>query len=127
MGSALGEMFDHGCGESRSEQRRLGSATGPTTTVMDCPVAPTDHADAINTTLEVILCSHALGLGRSWWTVASQVATLCNFYASTWVHIPHNHSFIFSPHTPSHHPSAGTSSVLTSLALIARFIPNSSR
>ncbi|RSH90063.1 hypothetical protein EHS25_001396 [Saitozyma podzolica] len=53
MGSALGEMFDHGC-------------------------------DAINTTLEVILCSHALGLGRSWWTVASQVATLCNFYASTW-------------------------------------------
>ncbi|KAK8846556.1 hypothetical protein IAR55_005642 [Kwoniella newhampshirensis] len=44
-----------------------------------------DHGcDAINTTLEVVLCSHALGLNRSWWTVASQAATLCNFYASTW-------------------------------------------
>ncbi|RXK39609.1 ethanolaminephosphotransferase [Tremella mesenterica] len=44
-----------------------------------------DHGcDAINTTLEVVLCSHALGLGRSWWTVASQTASLCNFYASTW-------------------------------------------
>ena len=44
-----------------------------------------DHGcDAINTTLEVILCAHALGLGRSWWTVASQAASLCNFYASTW-------------------------------------------
>ncbi|WVN88919.1 uncharacterized protein L203_104134 [Cryptococcus depauperatus CBS 7841] len=44
-----------------------------------------DHGcDAINTTLEVILASHALGLNRSWWTVASQVASLCNFYVSTW-------------------------------------------
>ncbi|WVW78960.1 hypothetical protein I302_100923 [Kwoniella bestiolae CBS 10118] len=44
-----------------------------------------DHGcDAINTTLEVILCAHALGLNRSWWTVASQAASLCNFYASTW-------------------------------------------
>ncbi|WRT65238.1 uncharacterized protein IL334_002181 [Kwoniella shivajii] len=44
-----------------------------------------DHGcDAINTTLEVVLCAHALGLNRSWWTVASQAATLCNFYASTW-------------------------------------------
>ncbi|KAK4686321.1 hypothetical protein P7C73_g3815, partial [Tremellales sp. Uapishka_1] len=43
-----------------------------------------DHGiDAINTTLEVILCSHALGLTRSWWTVASQCATLANFYLST--------------------------------------------
>ncbi|KAI9635659.1 CDP-alcohol phosphatidyltransferase-domain-containing protein [Dioszegia hungarica] len=53
MGSALGEMFDHGC-------------------------------DAINTTLETVLCCHALGLNRSWWTVTSQAATMCNFYASTW-------------------------------------------
>ncbi|KAL7420627.1 hypothetical protein Q5752_004578 [Cryptotrichosporon argae] len=52
MGSALGEMFDHGCGE--------------------CPG------------LEVILAGHALGLSRSWWTVASQIASLTNFYASTW-------------------------------------------
>jgi ethanolaminephosphotransferase len=52
MGSALGEMFDHGC-------------------------------DAINTSLEVVLACHALGLNRSWWTVASEVASLLNFYAST--------------------------------------------
>lgn len=53
MGSALGEMFDHGC-------------------------------DAINTTLEVILACHALGLTNSWWAVASQTASLLNFYSSTW-------------------------------------------
>lgn len=34
--------------------------------------------------LEVILACHALGLNQSWWTVASQVASLCNFYVSTW-------------------------------------------
>ncbi|KAI0066531.1 Choline/ethanolaminephosphotransferase [Artomyces pyxidatus] len=44
-----------------------------------------DHGcDAINTTLEVILASQALNLGRSWWTVASQIATLANFYLTTW-------------------------------------------
>ncbi|ODN74868.1 hypothetical protein L202_07172 [Cryptococcus amylolentus CBS 6039] len=44
-----------------------------------------DHGcDAINTTLEVVLAAHALGLNRSWWTVASQVFSLCNFYVSTW-------------------------------------------
>jgi len=44
-----------------------------------------DHGcDTINTTLEVILASRALGLGRSWWTVASQIATLANFYLTTW-------------------------------------------
>ncbi|TFK56424.1 Choline/ethanolaminephosphotransferase [Heliocybe sulcata] len=44
-----------------------------------------DHGcDAINTTLEVILASRALNLGRSWWTVASQIATLANFYLTTW-------------------------------------------
>ncbi|KAF9055620.1 Choline/ethanolaminephosphotransferase [Panaeolus papilionaceus] len=44
-----------------------------------------DHGcDALNTTLENILASHALGLGRSWWTVASQIATLANFYLTTW-------------------------------------------
>lgn len=34
--------------------------------------------------LEVILASQALNLGRSWWTVASQIATLANFYLTTW-------------------------------------------
>ncbi|KAF6753170.1 cholinephosphotransferase [Ephemerocybe angulata] len=44
-----------------------------------------DHGcDALNTTLECILASRALGLGRSWWTVASQIATLANFYLTTW-------------------------------------------
>ncbi|KAK7063617.1 choline ethanolaminephosphotransferase [Favolaschia claudopus] len=44
-----------------------------------------DHGcDAMNTTLEVIMASQALNLGRSWWTVASQVATLANFYLTTW-------------------------------------------
>ncbi|KAF5384938.1 hypothetical protein D9615_000984 [Tricholomella constricta] len=44
-----------------------------------------DHGcDAMNTTLEAILASHALNLGRSWWTVASQIATLANFYLTTW-------------------------------------------
>ncbi|KAG1726148.1 CDP-alcohol phosphatidyltransferase-domain-containing protein [Suillus lakei] len=44
-----------------------------------------DHGcDALNTTLEVVLASHALNLGRSWWTVASQIATLANFYLTTW-------------------------------------------
>lgn len=44
-----------------------------------------DHGcDAMNTTLECILTCRALGLGRSWWTVASQVSTLANFYLTTW-------------------------------------------
>ncbi|KAL0952165.1 hypothetical protein HGRIS_008779 [Hohenbuehelia grisea] len=44
-----------------------------------------DHGcDALNTTLEVILAARALNLGRSWWTVASQIATLANFYLTTW-------------------------------------------
>ncbi|KIP05510.1 hypothetical protein PHLGIDRAFT_128827 [Phlebiopsis gigantea 11061_1 CR5-6] len=44
-----------------------------------------DHGcDALNTTLEVVLCCRALGIGRSWWTVASQIATLANFYLTTW-------------------------------------------
>lgn len=34
--------------------------------------------------LEAILTCYALNLGRSWWTVASQVATLANFYLTTW-------------------------------------------
>ncbi|KAF8435748.1 choline ethanolaminephosphotransferase [Boletus edulis BED1] len=44
-----------------------------------------DHGcDALNTTLEVVLACRALNLGRSWWTVASQIATLANFYLTTW-------------------------------------------
>ncbi|KAF8122699.1 choline ethanolaminephosphotransferase [Boletus edulis] len=44
-----------------------------------------DHGcDALCTTLEVILACRALNLGRSWWTVTSQIATLANFYLATW-------------------------------------------
>ncbi|KAK2465438.1 hypothetical protein APHAL10511_002792 [Amanita phalloides] len=44
-----------------------------------------DHGcDALNTTLEVIMISYALNLGRSWWTVASLIATHANFYLTTW-------------------------------------------
>jgi len=44
-----------------------------------------DHGcDALNTTLEVILCLRALDLTRSWWTVASVTATAANFYLTTW-------------------------------------------
>ncbi|OJT04512.1 hypothetical protein TRAPUB_4782 [Trametes pubescens] len=44
-----------------------------------------DHGcDALNTTLEVVLACRALNLGRSWWTVTSQIATLANFYLTTW-------------------------------------------
>jgi hypothetical protein len=60
-----------------------------------------DHGcDAINTTvriglqalveaypswqLEVLLCAAALNIGQGWWTVASQVGTLANFYLTTW-------------------------------------------
>ena len=30
------------------------------------------------------MVGRALNLGRSWWTVASQIATLANFYLTTW-------------------------------------------
>ncbi|KAI0253196.1 Choline/ethanolaminephosphotransferase [Lactifluus subvellereus] len=44
-----------------------------------------DHGcDALNTTLGAILACHALNLGRSWYTFASQVGTLANFYLTTW-------------------------------------------
>lgn len=44
-----------------------------------------DHGcDAINTTLECVLCCAALNLGRSIWAPASLVATLANFYLTTW-------------------------------------------
>ena len=44
-----------------------------------------DHGcDALNTTFECLLCISALNLGRSYWTVASLVATLSTFYLTTW-------------------------------------------
>ncbi|KAI0803223.1 Choline/ethanolaminephosphotransferase [Irpex lacteus] len=44
-----------------------------------------DHGcDAINTTLEAMLTCYAMNLGRSWWTVSSQILALANFYLTTW-------------------------------------------
>lgn len=40
--------------------------------------------DYRNAQLEVLLASYALNLGRSWWTVAMQIATVANFYLTTW-------------------------------------------
>ncbi|KAI0319538.1 Choline/ethanolaminephosphotransferase [Amylostereum chailletii] len=73
MAGPLGEMFDHGTSSFLVKVVWL-----PMTRPVDA------GCDAINTTLEVVLASHALNLGRSWWTVASQIATLANFYLTTW-------------------------------------------
>ncbi|BGP30717.1 hypothetical protein JCM10296v2_002474 [Rhodotorula toruloides] len=44
-----------------------------------------DHGcDALNTTLGCLLCASSLNLGLSWWTVASLIATHCNFMLTTW-------------------------------------------
>jgi ethanolaminephosphotransferase len=44
----------------------------------------TEGCDAINTSLSVLTWSSAAYLGQSWWTVASLVMSLANFYLSTW-------------------------------------------
>lgn len=71
MAGPLGEMFDHG---KHNIEMGLGGDTNELST----------GCDAINTTLEVILCLRALDLTRSWWTVASVMATAANFYLTTW-------------------------------------------
>lgn len=44
-----------------------------------------DHGcDAINTTLECILSTAALNVGRSYWSIAALIACLVNFYLTTW-------------------------------------------
>ncbi|KAG6330161.1 hypothetical protein ID866_8929 [Astraeus odoratus] len=74
IGLFLYQSFDAVDGK---QARRTGMA-GPLGEMFD------HGCDAINTTLEVILAARALNLGRSWWTVASQIATLANFYLTTW-------------------------------------------
>jgi len=48
--------------------------------ILPCHSCDSDGASQ----LEVILAAQALNLGRSWWTVTSQIATLANFYLTTW-------------------------------------------
>ncbi|KAI8975620.1 CDP-alcohol phosphatidyltransferase-domain-containing protein [Mycotypha africana] len=44
-----------------------------------------DHGcDALNTTLGCLTWASSVHLGQSWWTVASLLASLGNFYLSTW-------------------------------------------
>ncbi|KAG5639650.1 hypothetical protein H0H81_008811 [Sphagnurus paluster] len=43
-----------------------------------------DAVDGKQARRTVLLASQALNLGRSWWTIASQIATLANFYLTTW-------------------------------------------
>ncbi|PSR72058.1 hypothetical protein PHLCEN_2v12088 [Hermanssonia centrifuga] len=57
-----------------------GGATGPPRWIYFTLVSHEPILDG----LEVVLCCQALNLGRSWWTVASQIATLANFYLTTW-------------------------------------------
>jgi len=74
LGLFLYQSFDAIDGK---QARRTGMA-GPLGEMFD------HGCDALNTTLEVIIAAQALNLGRSWWTVASQIATLANFYLTTW-------------------------------------------
>ncbi|WFC99756.1 ethanolaminephosphotransferase [Malassezia yamatoensis] len=55
-----------------------------------------DHGcDALNTTLENFLATTALGMGRSYWSILSLIASTANFYLSTWEEV-HTHSLYLS-------------------------------
>ncbi|KAH9017812.1 Choline/ethanolaminephosphotransferase [Lactarius pseudohatsudake] len=68
----------HRSGFDAAKQARRTGMQGPLGEMFD------HGCDALNTTLEVVLAAYALNLGRSWWTFGSQVATLANFYLTTW-------------------------------------------
>ncbi|KAL7006172.1 hypothetical protein EMMF5_004293 [Cystobasidiomycetes sp. EMM_F5] len=65
--SPLGEVFDHGCDAIN-------------TTHSSIPTLDPDWRYK----LEVLLTAAAINLGMGWWTVASQLFTLANFYLTTW-------------------------------------------
>lgn len=75
---AIGLWFYQSLDSIDGKQARRTGTSGPLGEMFD------HGCDAINTTLEVLLCAAAMNLGQSWWTVASQVATLANFYLTTW-------------------------------------------
>lgn len=60
------------------KQARRTSMAGPLGELFD------HGCDALNTTLECLLVSNALNLGRSYWTITSLIATLSTFYLTTW-------------------------------------------
>ncbi|KAI8344087.1 CDP-alcohol phosphatidyltransferase-domain-containing protein [Chlamydoabsidia padenii] len=59
------------------QARRTGSS-GPLGELFD------HGCDAINTSLGVLTWASSTSLGQSWWTVLSLMASLGNFYLSTW-------------------------------------------
>lgn len=71
MAGPLGEMFDHGCDAMNTTVSPSSSGINFTAYIL---------TRSLWLQLEVIITCHALNLGRSWWTVASQAATLSNFY-----------------------------------------------
>ncbi|KZT73418.1 Choline/ethanolaminephosphotransferase [Daedalea quercina L-15889] len=75
---ALGLFFYQTFDAIDGKQARRTGMAGPLGEMFD------HGCDALNTTLEAILTCRALNMGRSWWTIASQCATLANFYLSTW-------------------------------------------
>ena len=89
MASPLGEMFDHGTCQIypldmlvRSMYRlRRHQYNSEIDSAEDLMISLICRP---STQLEVILAARALNLGRSWWTVASQIVTLANFYLTTW-------------------------------------------
>ncbi|ORZ08337.1 hypothetical protein BCR42DRAFT_462896 [Absidia repens] len=60
------------------KQARRTGASGPLGELFD------HGCDAINTSLGVLTWASATCLGQSWWTVLSLLASLGNFYLSTW-------------------------------------------
>ncbi|KAI0706168.1 Choline/ethanolaminephosphotransferase [Cytidiella melzeri] len=71
MAGPLGEMFDHGCDAIN-------------TTVRTASYESRVGLLIVGRQLEAILTCYAMNLGRSWWTVFSQVLALSNFYLTTW-------------------------------------------
>lgn len=71
-------MFIYLLFKKYSKQARRTGMAGPLGELFD------HGCDALNTTLEVILSTYALNIGPSWWIILSQIATLSNFYLSTW-------------------------------------------
>ncbi|KAL1922774.1 uncharacterized protein VTP21DRAFT_9150 [Calcarisporiella thermophila] len=44
-----------------------------------------DHGcDALNTTLEGLICIHSLNIQGTWWAITSLLLSTCNFYLTTW-------------------------------------------
>lgn len=72
MSGPLGELFDHGTLDILFQYASKDTHN----IILGC--------DALNTSLGCLTWASATCLGQSWWTVGSLVASLGNFYLSTW-------------------------------------------